>query len=377
MPWLPMDMVFVRYLEIKLASKISIWPRDKTPRVDGHFRLLHGEGAPYPMASRFQFAIATTVPFPSIARCWVDVLWDEGAGHFFGTSGLSNANREVTLTVTEYDGIVDPIFGVRGRMFDWTYQVDGGGVSHFYHIFDIDASGDYTVPLQIKFFPPSPTPMTNSCVWVEPNDLFNSPATNCVEWFATNVCYAVETEIPDPSPLFADFDEALEKRIEMDGTPVTSARWRFEFDINRHSPTGEVTVASHNGVAQTWMGFTAQNIRWWGDLTPMDDPLPIDDWIHIDYDYQWLAVNNTARVFHDGILKGTSVQTHNVVTWNTFGKSMNAYKGVFDIRNFLVLDGGVASPTVTADYPFSVNACDVGPDLHGGTTFNMDLPSCP
>lgn len=377
MPWMPNDTTVARWDELKANRKIGRWPRAESARIDARFRMLHVEGTPNPIASRY---VVRIFPFTGSTEDFfaiIDLAYVPAADHLFGTSGVNVDGREVTLTVTQYDPGVDPIFSDRGIMFDFTYQKDAGGISHAYFMSSVDIFGDFNVPYRPFSLGTTPNWLKASLGPEAPTDWTTTPVHIGFHWITMSDCYVLEEQAaPAPPSLFAELNGIDSKITFIPRSDSSGTRWKIEFEIRPHG-NSLLVVLGNVDFSTTVFGFEGINIRWHDERTSMGSALPLDVWTTVRFEHGFDADDNTYRVFWDDVPKGTRVENADSKKFSAIGVRKTTIEGEFDLRNllFTITDG--ITETVLMDLPLTVNACDEGPKAMIGTTFNMDLPSCP
>jgi hypothetical protein len=376
MPWMPNDTSVSRWETLKFNTKLGKWPKAESARIDAHFRLKHVVGEPFPLASRY---VIRLFPFQATTEdffAFLDLAYRPGTDDFFGTSGLSNEGREVTLTVTQYDPLLDPFRNSRGIMFDFTYQKDGGGIQHAYFFNDVDVFGEFLVPYRPFSLGSTPNWFFFSDGPNGPTDWDHTPIVNGFHWITMSDCYVLEEqEVPGPVA-FAEFNNVDAKILFTPAADPSGSRWKIEFDIRRHSDDDIVVLGST--VSLTFqVGFFFTFIRWGNRLINMGSRLPLDVWTTVRFEHGFDADDNTFRVFRDGVPSGTSTANATSRVLDTMGVSIEDIKGNFDLRNLVFTIRSGAGDAILMDFPLDPNACDLGPKGIKGETFNMSLPSCP
>ena len=86
MPWMPNDTTLARWDTLKINTKIGRWPRAESARIDAHFRLLHVEGEPFPLASRYVARIFPFMPTTEDFFAIIDLAYVPANDHLFAQS---------------------------------------------------------------------------------------------------------------------------------------------------------------------------------------------------------------------------------------------------------------------------------------------------
>lgn len=376
MPWMPEDTTDARWNTLKFNTKLGKWPKAESARIDAHFRMMHVEGAPYPLASRY---VIRSSPFQLTTEnfiCFIDIAYRPGTDDFFGTSGISNAGREVTLTVKQFDPAKEPFSGHRAMRFHFTYQKDGGGIQNAYFVRDFEETGDYTCPYRPFSLGAGGTFEKFSDPIVQPTDWTKSPVSNGFHWITMSDCYVLEEEIATGPLIFAEFND-LDARINFaPSTGLILPRFSIEFDIRPHT-NADITVMGSSDSLFVHLGFFFLFMNYQNMLINMGSQLPLDVWTKVRVDRSWPIDDGFYRVFWDDNQKGSQALPFESREFNQMGANINDIHGDFDLRNLKWVHGSPAAPITVIDTPLEQNACDLGPSSMKGTTINMALPSCP
>jgi len=366
------------YLEVRDKPKIALWPMSEKPRIDPRYRLLMGEGLPAPRANNYfvRFIIEDGPP-EVIKNCSIPLV-PIGDQELEGTSGVSADGFEFILNIRPHT-TPDPVFSVYGLEHTITYK-HAGFPDFFVRQMYGNLVGDPVPPLGIKvqnplwsdtlgpfWFSTDYDPLVNTDVDVAimENNWRHFPYSECIDL------------APAPVEGQADFN-GVDATYHLDTFNAgPSERWRFEYDIKANT-AAEIVVLGFSGTALVQHNWSGRFCAWRSFLVDTTNPLPVGVWIHIDFDFQWLVdLNDTLRVFKDGVPAGTAFFNATTTGGDRFGQRAATFVGDFSLKNFKLLHEGVTTPRVEIDCPMNVNACDIGPQMLGGTTANMTLPSCP
>ncbi|GAG70679.1 unnamed protein product, partial [marine sediment metagenome] len=160
--------------------------------------------------------------------------------------------------------------------------------------------------------------------------------------------------------------------------PFIETRFKMEFDIR---PTGadEQLVAfgltTFGSFGYMFNGF--KNFQWWNKSLALPDGLVVNEWNHIRIEYNWSIPGVSYSVWIDDVHQITQAAGFTILACDAIGRRGTLIQGKFDLKKMIMYQGTPAAPTVFIDVPLDVNACVVEPAAIQGTTFNMDLPSCP
>jgi len=128
------------------------------------------------------------------------------------------------------------------------------------------------------------------------------------------------------------------------------------------------------------IGMDATFVAMGGASGVHSSPPPLNQWVKIRVERDWIQTPLThTHIFFDDVLQESLVIIPGGGSFDRIGgrEAPTPAWGDYDLRNLKLLGGDPISPTVILDMPFTVNACDLGPGEHDGTTHNMALPSCP
>lgn len=176
---------------------------------------------------------------------------------------------------------------------------------------------------------------------------------------------------------FARFND-VDAYIENDSfTAATTGAWRLEYDIRLHRDgVHYLLCASDNTLA--YVSQTEFDVRWHNRAVAFPSNLNLEQWYHVDFRYNWDAADGLYRVSIDGGPDETNAGTNSDVDFDRYAKrGAQLPLADCDLKNVLLEDGTDVSSIVLLDQKLQINACDDGPDSRDGTTFDMDLPSCP
>jgi hypothetical protein len=152
----------------------------------------------------------------------------------------------------------------------------------------------------------------------------------------------------------------------------------MEFDIR---PTGaDSSLVAHGTSFFTGLFYGFNNrksFKWWSQTLQLPDGLVLNEWNHVEVEYDWSIPGGSYTVWIDGIFQVTKPGVF--ITWvcNQFGRRGTTVEGEFDMKNVKLWDGTPGAPNLLVDVPLDLDACAVVPIGTKGTTFNMMLPSCP
>ena len=380
MGWMPNDTTVARWDTLKANTKLGRWPKAESARIDARFRMLHVEGTPNPIASRYVVRIfpftASTVDFFAI----IDLAYVPASDHLFGTSGVNVDGREVTLTVTQYDPGTDPIFGDRGIMFDFTYQKDGGGISHAYFMWSVDIFGDNNVPYRPFSLGVTPNWLRASLGPVAPTDWTELPVHNGFHWITMSDCYVLEEQAP-PAPL-DDFiaGNGTDAYVQNDQFHnMFHSSFKFSAQVRWRSLTNAILLCSSTDVADV-LGIFGTDLLFNGVTIPLSPVPGLGVFGEFIFERARTPPGEIFRVFWEGTEIGTSTAVFPELNWDRMAgnrPTVPVQWGDLDMQDVLWSQGLPPSDFIGFDMDCAVAACDVGPQAIKGTTHNMPLPSCP
>ena len=377
MTWFANDDA-VEYLFAKDNTKVSLWPHSETVRIDPRFRLINGEAKPAPRGSQYFVRFKIDDGPPAVFKNCLVPLLPIGDQELEGSSGVSTDGFEFILRIKSWV-TPDPVFSVFGFESHITYKHAGFPdffVRQMYGTTDPASAPTLALKVELPkwfetmgpfWFSSDYDPLVNTDVNVAimQNNWFHWPLSECIDLTPVAPQGMAEFNGTSSTYLLDTFNT---------GSP---ARWRFEYDIKAQS-AAEIVVLGFSGSALVLQNWSGRFCAWRSFIVDTGSALPIGTWVHIDFDYEWdLAGSNLMRVFKDGVPSGTALNLATIAAGDQFGKKGATITGFFDLKQFKLLKGGVAAPTVEIECPMDVDACDLGPYLLGGTTFDMTLPSCP
>lgn len=379
MPWLN-DDGRANYDSLAFRNGVALWPHPNTTRINPFFRLGIGDGLPYPRASRYIFLIQPYFPVDeTFYSGWIDLV-AIAENSFIGDSGTDPDGRKMTLEMWEVWDPADPDDPLNRWVLKMTYERAGFTPFSWEYSWYVNAFGFDPAPLSLAIGGGSIFPWVASIDWVSAavNDWSANPPRNYY-WIATQTECGVPGEvIPDLQP-FARFN-GIDSYIALSSqTNSLSEPWEIEADLYLRD-ADQNFLLSNTGSGASYVRLH-QNKFWWGNAPVVLNPVyPLDEWFHLRATRDWDFAGNYVRVWVNAVLVGF-VQTANLSkAFNRLGaffNNPNTIWGNFDMKNLLLREGGPSSPVTRLDMPLLVNACDIGPASIKGTTFNMDLPSCP
>ncbi len=377
MPWfdppatVPETTLWVEPGGPEIKHKVGRWPHPNTPRAKCGFIMPHGAEQSHTAYRRlFLWAhIATSDP----------ILWPKWQrwGHWdLEVSVPGTVEASVPANEFGWDSSIKiesfaslPFLGVPGVELELTLSHDAEG--HF-KIFTYEYREDTDPWHYDEVMLGSIRPATQTF------ESAGYPYTlTQVHDYSISDCYPFPRAPAAPS-LFAEMN-GVDSFVQLDTFNSGSVpHWRFEFDVRMNS-LDNATVFGFTGSSLVSLKIinSATHIQWRGFGVTMLTPLTLGQWHHIDFDSDWINPAEI-RTFLDGVPNGVNLGfVAPLAGGDQFGRSGSTIEGNFDLRNMKFFQGTQAAPILEIDCPFTTNACDVGPQLLGGTAINMSLPSCP
>lgn len=195
-----------------------------------------------------------------------------------------------------------------------------------------------------------------------------------VEVFSVSDCYEF-ARFPEEEG-FADIGPGRWIEFPVD-FPHTLGPIRVEFDIHPINDI-DLAVTSLRRFQSFSGGFAGLNtFRWWNRTVNLNPTLTLGAWQHVEAEWNWSVPGAEWRVWIDGQLAGQQPETAQNNPFDNIGWNEGNGPGEFKLRNFKQFSGSAAAPILDVDLPLTLNACDGGIGMQKGTTFNMDVPSCP
>lgn len=162
-----------------------------------------------------------------------------------------------------------------------------------------------------------------------------------------------------------------------DYTDIHTDRFMLEFDIYLYD-LDEMALLGPLFSSSKYVRFKYDGMSWRSSLVLFSPTLPLNEWMTIRIEWNWDSPTSKWKVFKDDVLIGTNTtQGASGLRFNQMGRRGSIIQGVFDMRNLHWEDTDPAAPEVLWSCLLQDDACDTGPKLLKGTTFNMALPSCP
>lgn len=358
--------------------KVSPWPHPDGPRIDARFRMNKGQFLPAPKPSRYFLRMRPFSGLPPITfNSLVDILPISDT-ELEGSTGVDPDGYSLDFKWKLFVD-PDPLFSVVGHQLTITYHHVGFPDFWITGMFGSDQPADYDtveVPLLASepFIHPITWKDTNYDPLVNTDVTIGAPMANMFEWWPLSECLA----FAEPAGVgFAEFNEVNTYKWPVIAPNYTDG-WRFEYDIRlrSHASTNEI-MGTHTNTLEShyWSG---RFCSWRGSNIDTGSLLPLDTWLHVDFDYEWQTAGSTLlRCFRDGVPVGTKFVSTGIAYGYQLGQRGPTLSGFFELRNFKLFYGNEAAPDIGYDFPMQVDACDVSPNLLGGTTTGMALPSCP
>lgn len=357
------------------SMRVSRWPQPGPRRTNAWFRF-PGTFGLYPLPSRIysalQFYLVDPPPFPPSDQ--EAVWWDLdpiGQNHlYFVTDPSPATGRVYTLDIKYFD--VLPITGVYGEQM--TQRIEESG--EFYEQILEYAVGPPNRQLLWKwnqFFPdPQPSAASSS----------QSPGWPYVQVIPLSMgvadCFTFPSILPPPEEGFARMNGVNAYVLFNDIAPLVATRFKMEFDIRPTGADTQLVCFGYTGFGSFGYMFNDRhNFQWWNQTFFLPDGLVLDEWNHVTIEYDWSIPGASYSIWIDGILQITQGGSFVTWVWDEIGRRGSLIAGQFDLKRARLWDGTPGAPNLLVDVPLVDDACAVVPLTLKGTTFNMDLSSCP
>lgn len=366
------------YVDATNNLKVGLWPIKNSPRIDPRFRLINGEGKPAPQASHFFVRLQIQpAPTPVFKNCLIP-LAAVADQKLEGSSGVSGDGFEFIFSIESFV-VPDPDFDVWGFRYKLVYK--HAGFPDFFMLqmvgTDVDAA---KFNLNIKIDALTPTQQWGPS-WFDTDydPLVNTDVDMPIPLQAIKAWPLSECFVPQIAPEegAAEFN-GVDAWIGFDGyTDVHTQRFMLEFDIKLYD-TGECVVLGPLFSSSKYVRFQQSSMSWRSSLITFSPILPLEEWMTIRVEFNWVFPTEKWKVYKDDVLIGENdTQGASGLQFNQMGRRGSIIQGVFDMRNLHYEDTDPAAPEVLLSTLLISDACDSGPKALKGTTVIMDLPSCP
>jgi len=375
-PWFP-DGDDPDVLTSMFNRKVSQWPKPNTTRIDTRFRQNYGIGLPAPRASRYLFRFAPEgLVLGPIHNCWFDLV-AESDTVLRGESGFGPSGWNIELQITNYvSPAVDPIWSKSGIEMRWI----------IHHVTAPDWYLAWMMNEDSGFWPTGiPFGIFKGFSW-SAGFLYQSNKDPMLHpewpWFPLQ---SIQTWSLSECWTFESAEEGFCECNGVDSYvlfdtffPLVATRFRMEFDIRPTGADTQLVVYGYTGFGSFFYGFNHRHsFQWWSNTLALPDGIVLNEWNHVAVEYDWSIPGGSYSVWIDGVFQITQAGPFVTWVWDEIGRRGTLIAGEFDIKNAKLWDGTPASENLLIDVPLTVNACAVEPPSIKGTTFNMDLPSCP
>lgn len=377
MPWLDFDDLG-DFLAFKAAGKASKWPRPNTKRIKCAFRMVHGEGLPFPRPGRF-VCMMTSVPGPLGGRVYPAIDMDE-SGEFtlHGTSGINDDGRSVELDIIQHleaDFGGSDVPGIEYHFvfkkideddFNWTWYWESESPSgvrvEVPMMVNVDNVSLLHVVVKDEPSPPDPS-------WPTPS------GADEFFWYPMSECY----DLTDLSfPRGAEFN-GTDAYIALDhNIPAYGGPWFFEADVRLRDQDDfnpMLAPQSQNSV----LGIKDEEAVYSASRLDLPDFPGFDVWFKFRLEFEWSSgLQLRYEAWIDDMLQESKVGSRVFLQYDNLGvRNLGGTPvwGNFDLKNLIYKRGTFASPDLFLDMPLLENALDLSPEENHGTTFNMPLES--
>lgn len=370
---------FPEYANFRAAQRVAKWPPDATPRTHCSFRMALGEGLPFPRPQRF-LCFMDTVPDEPLDKAYpfIDM---ESSGEFEleGEAGANEFGRNVHLKIKEHPEPTFPGIEIPGIEYFFRFTMptfDDFTVTYFFKNEDHQQI-PRDVPMMADAFDDS-----NQAVifWDDTMALsIDWPAggfENNFNWKPMSRCFTFPEELP---PLgMAEFN-GIDSYISLLNTLAGFAQpFKLDAEIRLHDVTTFWPILGRD-LSGGFFGMDGADIIF-GTLRKPTSWVPVlDQWFTWEYEFEPLTQLQHKLTIND-VVVNDSTNSRQFSTFNNLGVFRHGVPatiwGNFDMRNLLYRKGTPGNYTTVLNMPLNTDACDIGPNLNHGTTFNMTLPSC-
>jgi len=355
-----------------LTRKVSRWPQPSNPRTKSFFRLPHMSFFQATSGRAFfdwkgYLSLPPTDP-PDIAEAgWVQFDSDT-----VGEVSGETVPHPVSGTVfrqefKSFDFL--PVTGVPGIQIVLTLEQGAESATRTYEWPSTSNPMPWFWSL-LQPLPLGPTLVSGS----------NTPgwpyAQTDIECVSTADCYDFPRLAPDEG--FASFNGSTSWIDFPADFPYQNGPFLVEFEL-RPFANEQIVVGGLKRFAASYFGFNDQNtMTWWNQPFTLSSPLTLGVWQSVRFERDWsIPGSNLYACFIDGDQRVSQVGSTTISPYDELGRRGTSIEGQFDLRNLKQWTGSFASPVLTVDLPLIDNACDLVNPTQKGTTFDMDLPSCP
>lgn len=213
-----------------------------------------------------------------------------------------------------------------------------------------------------------------------PDFTFSNPssipyAVREFDLYAVADCFSFPRIVQQLAAVFNDFDAWIDFPNDL---PYQTGAFQTVFEI---MPTADeqMVIGGLKRFGSNFWGFdNLSGMRWWNQPFVMTQPLQIGVWQTVRIERDWtLPGAFRYAVFINDVLTLDTTGSGTISPWDEMGRRGTTFEGAFSVRNLKQYSGSVGAPVLTIDLPLTENACNLADPTLSGTTFNMDLPSCP
>lgn len=346
---------------------ISRWPKAGSNRTDCRFQLPISKGQLW-TASRWWVEISLSGPVPDyLSRGFLD-LEALSVNHLFGSAGVDDDGWEVTIDVQGYE--VTPVLGPPGVVciiradkasipahMQWTYWFLDMDLTHWQAqitLIEEDSSfGQFqTAGLPFGTLTGLQGGSLPDCM---PFDLIEGPEQGFCECNGTDSYILFDTRFP-----------------------LVATRFKCEFEIRPTGADTQLVCFGYTGFGSFGYMFNGRhNFQWWNNNIFLPVGLILNEWNTVRVEYDWSIPGANYSIWINGVLEATQAGGFVTWVWDEIGRRGSLIAGEFDLKQAKLWDGTPVSPNLLVDVPLDIDACAVVPPTIKGTTFNMDLASCP
>ena len=244
----------------------------------------------------------------------------------------------------------------------------------------VDAFGDYTVPYRPFSLGVTPDWFKASLGPVAPTDWTRTPVHTGFHWITMSECYVLEEQAaPGPGPLFIA-GNGVDAYVQNDTMfSLVTPAYRFEAQV-RFRDFATAWMLCNANQSNDRCGIVGTDLQWQQKVIPLS-PLPSLGFFgqfRVERDFD--GIDDHMKVFWNGAKIGDLTTVFQDLFWNRMAGNRPTPTpewGDLDMKEVKIWEGAPPGDVLTFDMDCVVAACDVGPEMIKGTTFNMSLPSCP
>jgi len=346
---------------------ISRWPKAGSNRTDCRFQLPISKGTLW-TASRWWVEILLGGASPNyLSRGFLD-LEALGINHLYGSAGVDADGWEVSIDIQGYE--TTPVVGPPGVVailradnvsitanMEWTLWYFNQDLTHWKEQITLNQENASFGQLAVSGLP-----------FGTITGLLGGSLPDCFNF--------VSIGAPEAGFCACNGTDSWIKFTTW--FPNGTTRFLWEYDIRPTAPVSNIAIRGDSTNGAFFMGHaTFDNAVWWNRSVSLSPGLVVGVWQSVRMEHDWTIPGDFYTVWIDGVQQGQNAGTFTSSWFDEIGKVGANFRGVFDVRNLKHTTGTPAAPNIILDIPLDIDACPVVGLPIKGTTFNMDLPSCP